>query len=231
MRAVIDYLDKRRSGGGAGWRASATAALRPWSHDPAGLWPAGDDRRLCALRSGRRARCSRSCDSRRMDCLAQDGDEWLDAAANARLDQECRGTITGSCITARPRAGTCATPTCSRRSAQLLDAQRAGVEGGGLGAQQPYRRRRALPRWAWPASELNIGQLVKERFGDEARLIGFGTHAGTVAAATDWDAPMEVKHVRPVAAGELRAAVPRQRRRRASCSTCARGRTDRSRVS
>jgi erythromycin esterase-like protein len=45
--------------------------------------------------------------------------------------------------------------------------------------------------------ELNIGQLVKERFGDEARLIGLGTNAGTVAAATDWDGEMEVKQVRP----------------------------------
>ena len=45
--------------------------------------------------------------------------------------------------------------------------------------------------------ELNIGQLVKGRFGDEARLIGFGTDSGTVAAASDWDAPMEVKRVRP----------------------------------
>src|SRR5947199_3062421 len=45
--------------------------------------------------------------------------------------------------------------------------------------------------------ELNIGQLVKEKFGGEARLIGFGTHTGTVAAADDWDEPMEVKAVRP----------------------------------
>jgi erythromycin esterase-like protein len=45
--------------------------------------------------------------------------------------------------------------------------------------------------------ELNIGQLCRERFGDGAALVGFGTHAGTVAAATDWDAPMEVKKVRP----------------------------------
>ena len=35
--------------------------------------------------------------------------------------------------------------------------------------------------------ELNIGQLCRERFGDEAALIGFGTHSGTVAAASDWD--------------------------------------------
>jgi protein-L-isoaspartate(D-aspartate) O-methyltransferase len=45
--------------------------------------------------------------------------------------------------------------------------------------------------------ELNVGQLCRERFGDEAALIGFGTHAGAVAAATDWDGPLEVKAVRP----------------------------------
>ena len=45
--------------------------------------------------------------------------------------------------------------------------------------------------------ELNIGQLCKERFDAKARLIGFGTHTGTVAAADDWDMPMQVKRVRP----------------------------------
>jgi erythromycin esterase-like protein len=37
--------------------------------------------------------------------------------------------------------------------------------------------------------EFNLGQLVRERFGSEASLIGFTTHAGTVMAASDWDAP------------------------------------------
>jgi len=45
--------------------------------------------------------------------------------------------------------------------------------------------------------ELNIGQLIKEKFGREARLIGFGTHTGTVAAADDWDEPMQIKRIRP----------------------------------
>jgi erythromycin esterase-like protein len=34
--------------------------------------------------------------------------------------------------------------------------------------------------------ELNVGQLVRERFGDAAYAIGFGTHAGEVTAARDW---------------------------------------------
>ena len=45
--------------------------------------------------------------------------------------------------------------------------------------------------------ELNVGMLAREVYGDAAYLIGFGTDHGTVAAATDWDGPMEVKHVRP----------------------------------
>jgi erythromycin esterase-like protein len=45
--------------------------------------------------------------------------------------------------------------------------------------------------------ELNLGQLVRERFGKEAVLIGFTTYTGSVTAASDWDAPAERKYVRP----------------------------------
>jgi erythromycin esterase-like protein len=45
--------------------------------------------------------------------------------------------------------------------------------------------------------ELNLGQLCREAMDGRAQLIGFGTHGGTVAAATDWDGPMEVKRVNP----------------------------------
>jgi erythromycin esterase-like protein len=45
--------------------------------------------------------------------------------------------------------------------------------------------------------ELNLGQLCRERFGDEAAMIGFGTHGGTVAAASGWGEAMEVMTVQP----------------------------------
>jgi erythromycin esterase-like protein len=45
--------------------------------------------------------------------------------------------------------------------------------------------------------EWNVGQLVRERHGDDARLIGFTTYEGTVTAASNWDAPAERKRVRP----------------------------------
>src|SRR5262249_47618368 len=49
--------------------------------------------------------------------------------------------------------------------------------------------------------ELNVGQLVRERYGREAVLIGFSTYAGTVTAASNWDAPAERVCARPALAG------------------------------
>lgn len=45
--------------------------------------------------------------------------------------------------------------------------------------------------------ELNVGQLIRQKYGDRARLVGFTTHTGTVTAANDWDEPGERKRVRP----------------------------------
>jgi erythromycin esterase-like protein len=45
--------------------------------------------------------------------------------------------------------------------------------------------------------EHNIGQLVRQRWGGEAALVGFGTHTGTVTAASDWDGDHETKRVLP----------------------------------
>jgi len=49
--------------------------------------------------------------------------------------------------------------------------------------------------------EHNIGQLCREEFGAGAYSIGFGTNKGTVAAASEWDSPMEVKVVQPALDG------------------------------
>src|SRR5439155_21394903 len=54
--------------------------------------------------------------------------------------------------------------------------------------------------------ELNVGQLVRERNGRDAVLIGFTTHHGTVTAASNWDAPAERKYVRPALPGSHEAA-------------------------
>jgi erythromycin esterase-like protein len=46
-------------------------------------------------------------------------------------------------------------------------------------------------------NELNLGQLCRERYGDAVSIIGFGTHTGTVAAAENWDEPLQIMKVVP----------------------------------
>ncbi len=53
--------------------------------------------------------------------------------------------------------------------------------------------------------ELNVGQLVRERYGREAVLTGFTTYHGTVTAASNWGAPAERKRVRPALPGSYEA--------------------------
>src|SRR5438046_483116 len=62
--------------------------------------------------------------------------------------------------------------------------------------------------------ELNVGQLIRERFGNESFLVGFTTHHGTVTAASDWGERAERKRVRPALPGSYEelfheSAVPR----------------------
>jgi erythromycin esterase-like protein/predicted phosphoribosyltransferase len=51
------------------------------------------------------------------------------------------------------------------------------------------------------AGELNLGQLVRERHGDRALLVGFSTYTGMVTAASDWGGPAERKRVRRALGG------------------------------
>ncbi len=44
--------------------------------------------------------------------------------------------------------------------------------------------------------ELNVGELIREKYGSEAVLLGFTTHTGTVAA-DNWNEPAQFKKVRP----------------------------------
>lgn len=44
--------------------------------------------------------------------------------------------------------------------------------------------------------EWNVGQLVRDRYGADAVLVGFSTHRGWVTAASEWDEPPQRKRVR-----------------------------------
>ena len=55
------------------------------------------------------------------------------------------------------------------------------------------------------AGEWNVGQLVRERYGRDSRLIGFTTYSGTVTAASNWDGPAERKRIRAALPGSYEA--------------------------
>lgn len=51
--------------------------------------------------------------------------------------------------------------------------------------------------------QLTLGQLARERFNDDCRLIGFSTYTGTVTAASEWGGVAERKVVRPALPGSI----------------------------
>ncbi len=193
MRAVIDYLKDVDPEASEIARARY-ACLQPYSRNPAAYG-------ATALSEGY-ARCEkqvlamlRDLQNNRMEYSYKDGMEWLDAAANARLvanaEAYYRAMYHGSAESWNLRDTHMFETLC-----QLLDAGGEGARAV-VWAHNSHIGNAAHTDMGQVRGEVNIGQLVKERFADASRLIGFGTHTGTVAAADDWDEPMQVKTVRP----------------------------------
>ena len=55
--------------------------------------------------------------------------------------------------------------------------------------------------------ELNVGQLARQRYGNECLLVGLTTYHGRVTAASNWGYPAERKHVRPSLTGSHEAVL------------------------
>jgi len=143
--------------------------------------------------------------ARAAEYVSRDGhiaeDEYFFAEQNARLvrnaEQYYRAMFGG-------RA-----ESWNLRDAHMMETLEALVEWtrrrGGAGPAVVWAHNshlgdaRATQMADW--DELNLGQLVRERYGRDTCLIGFTTHAGTVTAARDWDAPAERRQVRPSLAG------------------------------
>ncbi len=197
IRAVIDYLDDVDPEAASVAR-ERYACLQPYAKNPQGYG------RMAMTRGF--AQCEqpvvqmlRELLQKRYEYVGEDGDEYLDAAANARLVKNAeayyRVMYHGAAESWNLRDTHMFETLC-----QLLEAK--GPESKAIvWAHNSHIGNAAATEMGQIRDELNIGQLCKERFKHEARLIGFGTHTGTVAAATDWDDPMEVKKVRPSLAG------------------------------
>jgi protein-L-isoaspartate(D-aspartate) O-methyltransferase len=210
IRAVIDYLDDVDPDAAQVAR-ERYGCLQPYARNPQGYG-------RMALTRGY-AQCEqpvvqmlRELLAKRLDYVGADGDEYLDAAANARLVKNAeayyRVMYHGAAESWNLRDTHMFETLC-----QLLDAKGPDAKAV-VWAHNSHIGNAAHTEMGQQRDELNIGQLCKEKWGHQARLIGFGTHAGTVACASDWDEPMEVKPVRPSLAGSYErlcheAGVPR----------------------
>lgn len=193
MRAVIDFLD-REDPDAARLARRRYGCLEPWADDPARYGAESLSEGYAKCEAGVRE-MMRELSQRNFNCLSEECDEWLDAAANARLVKNAeayyRVMYYGAAESWNLR------DTHMFETLELLLKAKGGRSKAIVWAHNSHIGNAAFTDMGQRRGELNIGQLAKERFGDRARLIGLGTHAGTVAAADDWDEPMQVKRVRP----------------------------------
>jgi protein-L-isoaspartate(D-aspartate) O-methyltransferase len=189
--AVLRYLDSVDPDTARIARARYSC-LTPWHGDPAAYGAAAIAR-------------YQSCEApvvamlndllrRRLDYLQQDGRSFLDVIQNARLianaERYYRVMYQGSVASWNLRdshmfetlQGVLAHHGPESRA--VVWAHNSHI--GDAGATEMGRR-----------GEHNIGHLARRTFGAGSFRIGFGTDHGTVAAADNWDEPMEVMAVRP----------------------------------
>jgi protein-L-isoaspartate(D-aspartate) O-methyltransferase len=132
---------------------------------------------------------------RRLDYLYKDGEAFFDAEQNARIvagaEQYYRAIYYGDAASWNLR------DHHMFNTLERLLQHRGPDAKAVVWAHNSHIGNAAFTEMGQVRGEYNIGQLARERFGDDAALIGFGTDRGTVAAASDWDGDMEIKRVRP----------------------------------
>jgi protein-L-isoaspartate(D-aspartate) O-methyltransferase len=196
IRAILRYLDDVDPEA-AGLARHRYGCLQQWQPDPA-------DYARAAL-SGRFSDCEREViqmlvdlNRKHREYAEHDGERFLDAVQNARLvanaERYYRTMFYGSRSSWNLRDGYMF-DTLSTLLAHHDDSARAVVWAHN--SHVGDARATAMGR----RGELNLGQLCRKAWPAETRLVGFGTDSGTVAAASDWDGPMEIKSVTPARAG------------------------------
>jgi len=195
IRSVLNYLDEVDPQSAKVAR-ERYGCLTPWQRDPATYGHA-------AL-TGSYPTCETDVVRALTDLLAKrrvyaehDGERFLDAEQNARLianaERYYRIMYYGSRASWNLRDGHMFETLKNLLAFHGADSKAVvwahNSHVGNAGATEMAAR-----------GEHNIGQLCREAFGEQAYLIGFGTHSGTVAAGSEWDGPMEIKQVRPALA-------------------------------
>lgn len=193
ISAVVRYLERVDPAAAAEARLRY-ACFAPWSRELAAYGRASLSKgyALCELPV---TRILVDLLQRRMEYAARDGAEFFDAEQNARVvanaERYYRVMYYG------------AHESWNLRDRHMFDTlqrilERAGPEGKAVvWAHNSHIGDARFTDMGAERGEINLGQLVRQKYGSRAALIGFGTDAGTVAAASEWDAPMEIKPVRP----------------------------------
>jgi erythromycin esterase-like protein len=193
MVAVVSYLDKIDPDA-AQLARQRYGCLTPWAREPQMYGRMAITEGYSACEAGVAAMLKELL-ARRLDYMAQDGGDFLDAAGSARLVRDAeayyRVMYYGSAASWNLR------DTHMFETLESLLAHHGEGARAVVWAHNSHIGDARFTEMGTSRDELNIGQLCRQRWGDQARLIGFGTHTGTVAAADDWDWPMEVKRVNP----------------------------------
>lgn len=192
IAAVLEYLDEVDPEAAAVAR-ERYGCLTPWQKEPSTYGRA-------VLTQGYRnceeavIRTCRDLLEKRLEYATQDGDGFLDAAQNARLvasaERYYRIMYYGGAESWNLR------DTHMFETLENLLEARGPQSKAVVWAHNSHIGDARYTEMGVVREELNIGQLCRERFGDAVALIGFGTHTGTVAAASDWGDDMEIKRVR-----------------------------------
>jgi protein-L-isoaspartate(D-aspartate) O-methyltransferase len=193
MAEVIGYLDKVDPEAAAAAR-ERYGCLAPWQRDPARYGQA-------ALTEGF-PRCEKAVTRMLRDLLdrtlhdgAEDQAQLFDAEQNARLVAAAERYYRIMYFGTRE--------SWNLRDTHMFETLERVLEMRGpqsravVWAHNSHVGDASATEMGAVLGELNIGQLCRGRFGDAAALIGMGTDRGTVAAANDWDGPMEIKALKP----------------------------------
>ena len=191
---VVRYLD-RVDPDAARVARERYGRLTPWQQDPSAYGRAALVGRIQPYEKEVVAML-RDLLARRLEYSAQDGDEFFDAAMNARVvagaERYYRAMFYGSVESWNLRDShmfdTIRALLAHRDGTKLVVWEHNSHIGDAAATEMSAR------------GEHNVGHLCREAFGDRVYLVGFGTDHGTVAAAHDWDEPMERMRVRPARA-------------------------------
>lgn len=191
-RAVIDYLEDVDPdlAAVARWRYGC---LSPWEADPAAYGYAALTGKFQGCEHDV-ARMLAELHARRQDYAHKDGSRFLDAAQNAALvanaERYYRIMYYGSRASWNLR-DTHMFETLHRVLEEHGNESKAVVWAHNSHVGDASATEMSL------RGEYNIGQLCRQAFGEHAYHIGFGTDHGTVAAASNWEEPMQIMAVRP----------------------------------